>query len=342
MSASQKTTNYDLPIFADDDTPTWLGDFNDAMTKIDTGLKSANDTANAAESANTANISNLTSRVANVEANLNDKAPTDHSSAATTYGIGNASRYGHVLLTDDLVDSDAALGAAATPKLVKSVSDSLVTTANGLATLTERVTTAEGTIEEHTSGLATVNNSLTTLTSTVAGKAPTSHASTNTTYGIGTASNYGHVKLVDSNSSAAAASGTAASPTGVKAIVNAMSPNKLLWSGNATCGGGTIAVKVIANEIADLILIGVSSSPYTVTTSSQNIVGSTFYTLASKYRPDRLVELVFNAYSDSGITIIFRGIIGTDGTMKLSLNHSGNKPSLEWHGNAFMMYNIQS
>lgn len=50
------------------------------------------------------------------------------------------------------------------------------------------------------------------------GKSPTSHASTATTYGIGTGSNYGHVKLSDSTSSTSAASaGIAASPAAVKA-----------------------------------------------------------------------------------------------------------------------------
>ena len=49
-------------------------------------------------------------------------------------------------------------------------------------------------------------------------KAPTSHASTATTYGIGTSSNYGHVKLSDSTSTTSGASaGVAATPTAVKA-----------------------------------------------------------------------------------------------------------------------------
>lgn len=49
-------------------------------------------------------------------------------------------------------------------------------------------------------------------------RAPTSHASTGTTYGKGTSSNYGHVKLSDSTSSTSSASdGVAASPKAVKA-----------------------------------------------------------------------------------------------------------------------------
>ena len=35
MSHSKTTNNYGLPIFVNNDQPTWLGDFNDAMYKID-------------------------------------------------------------------------------------------------------------------------------------------------------------------------------------------------------------------------------------------------------------------------------------------------------------------
>ena len=51
------------------------------------------------------------------------------------------------------------------------------------------------------------------LDKVAASKAPINHASTATTYGIGTGSNYGHVKLSDSiNSSNSTASGVAATP----------------------------------------------------------------------------------------------------------------------------------
>lgn len=53
-------------------------------------------------------------------------------------------------------------------------------------------------------------------------RAPVSHASTATTYGIGTSGNYGHVKLSDSTSStSAASSGIAASPKAVKDALDA-------------------------------------------------------------------------------------------------------------------------
>lgn len=54
-----------------------------------------------------------------------------------------------------------------------------------------------------------------TLTQAVAGKAPTMHADASTTYGQGTDSLYGHVKLSDEASQSAAAAGVAATPKAV-------------------------------------------------------------------------------------------------------------------------------
>lgn len=48
MASTNKTTNYSLPQWIGSDKPTYLGDFNDAFSKIDTQMKSNNDTATAA------------------------------------------------------------------------------------------------------------------------------------------------------------------------------------------------------------------------------------------------------------------------------------------------------
>lgn len=59
---------------------------------------------------------------------------------------------------------------------------------------------------------------VTLAASDISGVAPTAHASSETTYGIGTSSNYGHVKLSASTSSTSgASSGVAATPSAVKA-----------------------------------------------------------------------------------------------------------------------------
>ena len=48
MAHTNETTNYDLPIFVGTDKPSWLNDFNGAMTDIDTQMKANADAAAAA------------------------------------------------------------------------------------------------------------------------------------------------------------------------------------------------------------------------------------------------------------------------------------------------------
>lgn len=75
-------------------------------------------------------LTTLTNYIQSTNATLTDlqsnKAPTNHASNQTTYGVGSASNYGHVKLSDAL-DSvlGAADGVAATPKAVKSVKDAI-------------------------------------------------------------------------------------------------------------------------------------------------------------------------------------------------------------------------
>lgn len=54
MSSTNKTPNYNLPQFINTDVPSWLGDFNEAMSKIDTQMKS-NDTKATSASTNAEN-----------------------------------------------------------------------------------------------------------------------------------------------------------------------------------------------------------------------------------------------------------------------------------------------
>lgn len=68
MSATNKTTYLDLPQFIGTDVPSWLGDFNGAMEKIDTGYSNvdikagkAASTANSASSKADINTQSITS-----------------------------------------------------------------------------------------------------------------------------------------------------------------------------------------------------------------------------------------------------------------------------------------
>lgn len=108
------------------------------------------------------------------QAALDGKAPTDHAAAALTYGGGDSSNYGHVKLSDNYTSSDG------------SASDSVGASSKA------------------------VNDAYTALNGA---KAPVDHADTTTTYGVGNATKYGHVKLDDDYTSngGAAADGVGAS-----------------------------------------------------------------------------------------------------------------------------------
>lgn len=72
MSATGSTTNYDLPQFEENDIPSWLTDFNDAMEKIDSAIH--NVAASSDEPADyqqlKANVTALTSKMETVVAVL--------------------------------------------------------------------------------------------------------------------------------------------------------------------------------------------------------------------------------------------------------------------------------
>lgn len=69
MASTNKTTNYNLSQFIGTDKPAWLSDYNQDMSKIDTGIKNAADTATGADGKADANataigtLSNLTTDV---------------------------------------------------------------------------------------------------------------------------------------------------------------------------------------------------------------------------------------------------------------------------------------
>lgn len=66
MGATNETTNYKLPLFTDNDQPTWLGDFNGAMNKIDADMNTIG--ANASTALSAAN--NAVNRVGQVETTI--------------------------------------------------------------------------------------------------------------------------------------------------------------------------------------------------------------------------------------------------------------------------------
>lgn len=78
MSHSKSTTNYDLPIFVNNDQPTWLGDFNGAMNNIDAGMNTIG--ANASTALSAAN--NAVNRVGTVETTMTNVQATANNAYA--------------------------------------------------------------------------------------------------------------------------------------------------------------------------------------------------------------------------------------------------------------------
>lgn len=146
----------------------------------------------------------------NTETAVSGRAPTNHASETTTYGAASATQYGHVKLADNYtVGDDESAGSAA-----DAVGASQKAVADAYAALDSA-------------------------------KADKSHASSDTTYGAGTSSNYGHVKLsdtYDSTNGSGADSSVAASQKAVTdaySALNTAKADKSHASADTTYGAGS-------------------------------------------------------------------------------------------------------
>ena len=188
-------------------TPAAVKTAYDLASQASSAASSAYDLANEAGQAATdaaQTAADAQSAAEAAQAAVGGKAPTNHASTATTYGVGTAANYGHVKLSASTNSNlGASGGTAATPAAVKAAYD----LANG--------------------------------------KAPKNHASGAATYGAGTETNYGHVKLsASTNSNLGASGGTAATPSAVKAAYDlANTTIKLLGERRIQCGWAEVGFK---------------------------------------------------------------------------------------------------
>lgn len=115
MAHTNSTTNYELPIFLGTDKPSWLNDFNGAMTAIDTQMKANADAAaaayNKADGADGA-VTALSGRVTTAE----DDIDTLEGKVSTLEGdipdLEGAIEHAEYLGIDGPVDSFSFWGAA--------------------------------------------------------------------------------------------------------------------------------------------------------------------------------------------------------------------------------------
>ena len=131
MTATNKTTVYELPVFIPTDKPTWLGDFNGAMNSIEAGLVDAK------------NSSTTVIQTANTALNIANDAKADV--AAATSAANNAV----ALATTAKNTADAATAtatqAATTANTASANATNAVTSANAAsANATQALTTVNG------------------------------------------------------------------------------------------------------------------------------------------------------------------------------------------------------
>lgn len=206
MMATEYTPNYNLDLYASADKPNLRDQYNAAMGKIDTQMKkSADDVTNA-----NANVLTLQTQVTEAQKDISALEST-----VETHGTQ---------ITDVQKTADDALS------LAKTNEDDIADTQADVTSLTGRVTAVEGAAKKNETGIASLDtrmdaaegditeaqNDIDGLQTAVDGKAPTNHASTANTYGQGSSTNFGHLKVTDTAGATAASTGTAASPTGVQ------------------------------------------------------------------------------------------------------------------------------
>ena len=93
MGYTNKTSHYELPQYVANDKPSWLGDFNAAMLKIDTVMADNDATAEAANSAATGaqtQVAALSSQLSTIQGQVNtavDTATTADGKATTAQNV---------------------------------------------------------------------------------------------------------------------------------------------------------------------------------------------------------------------------------------------------------------
>lgn len=206
MMATEYTPNYNLDLYASADKPNLRDQYNAAMGKIDTQMKkSADDVTNA-----NANVLTLQTQMTEAQKDI-----AGLESAVDEYG------------TEITIVQKTANDALS---LAQTNESEIETTQGTVTSLTSRVVAVEGTANKNKTDIASIDtrvgvaegniteaqNDIDGLQTAVDGKAPTNHASTANTYGQGSPTNFGHLKVTDTAGATDASTGTAASPAGVQ------------------------------------------------------------------------------------------------------------------------------
>ena len=307
MMATEYTPNYNLDLYASADKPNLRDQYNAAMGKIDTQMKKSAD-----------NVTNANANVLTLQTQMTE-AQKDVAKLESTVGTHGT------MITDvrktadeaqkDIAKLESTVGTHGTmiTNVRKTADDALSlakTNESDVTALTGRVTAAEGDITE-------AQNDIDGLQTAVNGKAPTNHASTANTYGQGSSTNFGHLKVADSGS-AEASSGTAASPKMVtdqiNALKSALAPTPLIAAKTVNYSGGisgSCTFSIYANSITKVVSVQIDNTSLS-TSGSGNWKTTTLGTVPAGYRPTRLMTQ--SCFSGWGVLQVY-----SDGQVKLSV-----------------------
>lgn len=295
--ATEYTPNYNLDLYASADKPNLRDQYNAAMGKIDTQMKkSADDVTNA-----NANVLTLQTQMTEAQKDIAELEST-------------VDEHGTEITNVQKTANDAL-------SLAQTNASEIETTQDTVTSLTSRVVAVEGTANQNKTDIASIDtrvgvaegniteaqNDIDGLQTAVDGKAPTNHASTANTYGQGSSTNFGHLKVADSGS-AAASSGTAASPKMVtdqiNALKSALAPTALIaaktvnYSGGIS-GSGTFSV--YANSITKVVSVQLDNTSLT-TSGGGGWKSTVLGTIPTGYRPTRLMTQ--NCFSGWGFLYV--------------------------------------
>lgn len=305
MMATEYTPNYNLDLYASADKPNLRDQYNAAMGKIDTQMKkSADDVTNA-----NANVLTLQTQVTEAQKDISALEST-----VETHGT----QITHVQKT-----ADDALS------LAKTNESDIADTQADVTSLTDRVTAVEGTANKNKADIESIDtrvgvaegniteaqNDIDGLQTAVDKKAPINHASTANTYGQGSPTNFGHLKVTDSGS-AEASSGTAASPKMVvdqiSALKELLAPQVLEAAHTVNYNGGikgSGTFSIYGNSITKVVSVQLKNISLS-TPGTGGYKTATLGTIPSGYRPTRL--LTFTVFSANAFLYI-----DTNGAVKL-------------------------
>lgn len=308
MMATEYTPNYNLDLYASADKPNLRDQYNVAMGKIDTQMKkSADDVTNA-----NANVLTLQTQMTEAQKDISALESTveTHGTQITAVKKTADDALSRAQTNEsDIADTQADVTSLA--GRVTAVEGAAKKNETGIASLDTRMDAAEGDITE-------AQNDIDGLQTAVDGKAPTNHASTANTYGQGSSTNFGHLKVADSGS-AAASSGTAASPKMVTDQISALkallAPQALTAAHTVNYNGGikgSGTFSIYGNSITKVVSVQLKNISLS-TPGTGGYKTATLDTIPSGYRPTRL--LTFTAFSGNAFLQI-----DSNGAVKLSFS----------------------